>query len=41
MSQEKQGHHTEKKKNDCGCGCIGITEKKAKGSNPAAEKPKK
>ncbi len=41
MSNEKQEHVIEKKKSDCGCGCIGIAEKKAKEPKSAAEKPKK
>jgi hypothetical protein len=41
MSKKKQVHITEKKKSDCGCGCIGITEKKAKESKSAVEKSKK
>jgi hypothetical protein len=41
MSPKKQAHNTDKKKNDCGCGCIGITEKKAKRSSSADKKSKK
>jgi hypothetical protein len=41
MSEKKQVHIAEKKKSDCGCGCIGITEKKAKESKSAVKKPKK
>ena len=41
MAEKKQVHIADKKKSGCGCGCIGPTEKDAKASKPAAEKPKK
>jgi hypothetical protein len=41
MAEEIQVQPTGKKKGDCGCGCIGISEKKAKGSKPAVKNPEK
>jgi hypothetical protein len=40
MAEKKQVQPTDKKKGDCGCGCIGITEKEAKESKLAVKKPK-
>ena len=41
MGEKKQAQPTDKKKGDCGCGCIGITAKKAKDSKPAIKNPEK
>lgn len=41
MPKKKQVHSADKRKSDCGCGCIGITGKKAKEAKSAVEKPKK
>jgi len=41
MADKKQVHPTDKKKGDCGCGCIGIAAKKDKGSKPAVKNPEK
>ncbi len=41
MSEKKQTFVVKDKKNDCGCGCMGIIAKKAKESKPGKEKSKK
>ena len=37
MAEKKQVQLPDKKKGDCGCGCIGMTAKRAKDSKPAAK----
>lgn len=41
MAEKTQVQPTDKKKGDCGCGCIGIAAKKAKNSKPVVKNPKK
>lgn len=41
MAEKKAVQITDKKKGDCGCGCIGITEKGANQPKPSVNKPKK
>jgi hypothetical protein len=41
MAEKKQVQPTGKKKSNCGCGCIGITAKKAKDSKPVVKNPDK
>ena len=41
MSEKNQVQPNDKKKGDCSCGCIGITEKEAKESKQAVKNPEK
>ena len=41
MTEKNQIQPTDKKKDNCGCGCIGITERDAKESKPAVKKLEK
>ena len=40
MAETNRVCPTDKKKGDCGCGCIGIKEKKADGSKQTVKNPK-
>ena len=41
MSKQKQEHKAGNKKEDCGCGCVGATEKKNNEKKSVLKKPEK